>query len=112
MSPIYKPRQYLGEEVRRFAVTKFLVSDVPVGYFDGTRLTPPVQGPAMLLLSGSLGDEHYAAAMKALGPDAHLLRTGLSRPDSSESIYVVYGTGPDAQWLTGCPCRELHNLYS
>jgi hypothetical protein len=90
---------YLAVEVRGLPPTRLLTGDIPVGYFDGTQFTPPVAGPAILLLPGNLDDTRYDAAMKALGPDARLLRTGPPRPDSNKPIYLVYGTGPDAQWL-------------
>lgn len=93
----YQP--YLAEEVRGQVVTKFLVSETTVGYLDGTRFTPPLNGRAILLLPGDLAKERYAVAVQALGPGASLLRTGPPHPDTNEPIYLVYGTGSDAQWL-------------
>lgn len=90
---------YLAEEVRGQVVTKFLVSETAVGYLDGTRFTPPLNGRSILLLAGDLARERYAVALQALGPGARLLRTGPAHPDTNEPTYLVYGTGPDAQWL-------------
>jgi hypothetical protein len=92
-------RAYLAGEVRGQVVTKFMLTGTAVGYLDGTQFTPPLSGPALLLLPGDLADERYDAALQALGPDASLLRTGPPHPDTSEPIYLVYGTGPDARWL-------------
>jgi hypothetical protein len=90
---------YLAAEVQGQVVTKFMVSETAVGYFDGTRFTPPVNGGAILLLPGDLAKERYDAALQAFGPGASLLRTGPPHPDTNQPIYLVYGTGPDAQWL-------------
>jgi hypothetical protein len=89
----------LWENVRDFAAAKFLLDNIPAGYFDGTRLDPPPKKPVVLLLPGGLGVARYNAALRALGPGARLLRTGPLQPGSDDPIYVVYGAGDDAQWL-------------
>ena len=38
-------------------------------------------------------------ALDLLGPQARLLRTGALRPYTNTPIYIIYGTGPEAQWL-------------
>jgi hypothetical protein len=90
---------YIAAEVRNQAVTRFLLGESAVGYFDGTRFAPPLAGPALVLLPGDLPAERYNSALRALGSDARLLRTGPPRPGSDRPIYLVYGTGPEAEWL-------------
>ena len=78
-------------------IIPFLTGDAPVGSFDGTRLSPPAETGALLLLPGDIGDDLRASALRALGPSARLLRSGPAAPDSGAPFYLVYGFGPEAQ---------------
>ncbi|HWQ11393.1 MAG TPA: glycosyltransferase family 39 protein [Roseiflexaceae bacterium] len=78
-------------------VTAFLTSGLPIGRFDGVRLSEDPGGRALLLLPGDAGAQAEAAALDALGPGARLLRTGPPRPDILAPLYRVYGVGPEAE---------------
>jgi hypothetical protein len=80
-------------------VAPFLIGDAPVGHFDGQAFAPPAGPRALLLLAGDAPDDVRQRALRLLGPGARLLRTGALRPYTTKPIYVIYGAGPEAQWL-------------
>jgi 4-amino-4-deoxy-L-arabinose transferase-like glycosyltransferase len=90
---------YLWDVNTAGKVAPFLIGAEPVGRFDGAALIPPAGPRALVLLAGDAPPAIRQRVLALLGPGARLLRTGALRPYTSNPIYVIYGAGPEAQWL-------------
>ena len=92
---VYLPTDF--REGKAGQTTTLLLNAAPVGWLDGTRLTPPARETALVLVPGDSEPAELAAAQQALGPASRLLRSGPPIPNQTAPIYRIYGVGRDAQ---------------
>jgi hypothetical protein len=85
-------RVFLPASDRDEDVVRYMTSGVPVGWFDGERLSSPPGAQAVVLLPKSASAAEREATIVALGPGAREI-DGVPRDPAGEPLFAAFAVG-------------------